>query len=83
MKREWFRSKLVMLPGVKVYRSTTNFLLVRIPIEDVALKLSEKGIAVRPVPLGSEWIRVSVGLREENQTILSVRSNLLTRRAEF
>ncbi|ABM80350.1 histidinol-phosphate transaminase [Hyperthermus butylicus] len=76
-EREWLRIELASIPGVKVYRSTTNFLLVQTPVENVVAKLSEKGVAVRSVPLGSEWMRISVGLHEENQAALEALRGLV------
>jgi histidinol-phosphate aminotransferase len=70
-ERERVRSELSKIRGVKVYKSYTNFLLVRTGVSNIVGKLEEKGIAVRSVPLGSEWARISVGSREENEMLIS------------
>ncbi|WP_058371498.1 pyridoxal phosphate-dependent aminotransferase [Pyrodictium occultum] len=76
-EREWLASMLRRLPGVRVYCSYTNFLLVETPVEDVVERLAEQGVAVRRVPLGSNWLRVTVGTPGENRVFLEALSRLL------
>jgi len=59
--------------GVEVYPSSTNFLLMRTSVPNVAKKLKELGIIVFDASnqLSSEFIRVSIGTREENNVFLS------------
>ncbi len=76
-ERERVRALLNSLPGVKAYASKTNFLLVRTPVNNVVSQLYERGIAVREVPLGDTWMRVSVGSREENDYLLDAMRRLV------
>jgi len=75
-ERERVRCKLNSLQGVRAYRSLTNFLLVRTQVDNIVEKLLENGVAVRGVPLGSQWFRASIGSREENDTLIDVLSRL-------
>jgi histidinol-phosphate aminotransferase len=69
-ERERVRQSLNGLVGVKAYRSVTNFLLVKTPVDHVVDKLLERGVAVRGVQLGSSWFRASIGSREENDMLI-------------
>ena len=68
-RREELAAELRRL-GMKPYRSWTNFLLVNTYIDDVVGKLARKGIAVRKVPMGSTWMRVSIGSAVELSKLL-------------
>jgi histidinol-phosphate aminotransferase len=59
--------------GVRVYPSSTNFLLVRTRVPDVARRLRDVGILISDVSnqLPPGFIRVSVGGREENDAFLT------------
>ena len=59
--------------GVKVYPSCTNFLLIRTDVPYAARKLKEQGIKVFDPSnqLSHEFIRISIGLKEENDAFLS------------
>jgi histidinol-phosphate aminotransferase len=59
--------------GVRTYPSSTNFLLVRTQIPDLARRLGDAGVLVADVSrqLPSGFIRVSVGTREENDAFLN------------
>jgi histidinol-phosphate aminotransferase len=59
--------------GVKAYPSCTNFLLMRTKIPYAARKLRELGIIVIDPSnqLSHEFIKVSIGLKEENDAFLS------------
>jgi histidinol-phosphate aminotransferase len=76
-ERERVRKELNSIPGVKAYKSYTNFLLVKTPIENVVEKLLENGVAVRGVPLGSEWFRASIGSSEENEIFIETLKSLI------
>ncbi len=69
--REELRGKLRSL-GFKPYKSWTNFVLVKTSIEDVVGRLERLGILVRRVPMGSRWMRVSVGSQYEISKLISV-----------
>ncbi len=73
-ERERLATLLGRLPGVKVYPSETNFLLIKLPFPAQPLwqKLHEDGISVRLV--GNEmpqFLRISVGLPTENDLLLA------------
>lgn len=73
-ERERLATLLGRLPGVKVYPSETNFLLVKLPClaEGLWQELRQAGIHVRLV--GNEmpqFLRISVGLRTENDRLLA------------
>ena len=59
--------------GVKVYPSCANFLLIRTDIPHAARRLRELGITVFDLSnqLSHEFIRVSIGLKEEDDAFLS------------
>lgn len=72
-ERDHLSSALSALPGVKLYPSATNFLLVRLPVPDAApivSQLSAAGVFVRHFlrpDLGLvDCLRVSIGTPEEN-----------------
>ena len=77
-EREWLRGRLRSL-GAVVYRSWTNFLLVRLPgVEDPVAGLAERGILVRRVPLeGGGWMRVTVGDPRENSLLVNAVAEML------
>ncbi len=63
-------------PGVKVYPSATNFLLVELPVEDasgIVRTLASRGVLVRhyPQPRLRRCLRVTVGTYAENATFLA------------
>lgn len=73
-ERERLATLLGRLPGVKVYPSETNFLLVKLPClaEGLWQELRQAGIHVRLV--GNEmpqFLRISVGLPTENDRLLA------------
>jgi histidinol-phosphate aminotransferase len=60
--------------GIQVFSGYTNFILIKTKISDFAEKLKEQGILIKD--LSDEWIddyyRISLGLSEENDALLSV-----------
>ncbi len=63
-------------PGIKVYPSATNFLLVELPVEDasgIVRTLAARGILVRhyPQPRLRRCLRVTVGTYAENSMFLA------------
>ncbi len=61
--------------GITVYPSYTNFLLIKTNIQDLPLKLEEKGIFVSNLShysLSSEFIRVTIGSKKENDLFIKV-----------
>jgi histidinol-phosphate aminotransferase len=65
--------------GVDVYPSSTNFLLIKTTVPDLGKKLEDRGILV--LDLSAYWlpsfIRVSIGLPEENDIFLSEMQKML------
>lgn len=75
-ERERLVKELSELPGLKVYPSEANFILVEAPIAPRAIfdDLYAQGILIRDVssyPMLSKCLRISVGTREENDRLLS------------
>ena len=64
--------KEVAKMGIEVYPSNTNFLLMRTGIPDVARELKKTGVLVFDLSnlLSSEFIRVSIGTKDENNFFL-------------
>ena len=61
--------------GITVYPSYTNFLLIKTNIQGLPLKLEEKGIFVSNLShysLSSEFIRVSIGSKIENNIFIEI-----------
>jgi histidinol-phosphate aminotransferase len=58
--------------GVRVYPSSTNFLLVRAEIPDLVIRLRDAGVLVSDVSnqLPSGFFRVSIGTPEENDAFV-------------
>jgi histidinol-phosphate aminotransferase len=75
--REELASALARLPGLRVYPSRANFLLVELAEADpkaVFEALYEEGVLVRDVtsyPMLARCLRVSVGSEEENAALLA------------
>lgn len=77
-ERDRLRAALNDLDGVTAYPSATNFLLVRLPVEDagpIARELARRGVFVRSYPnpaLGLvDCIRLNAGTEEENDIFLT------------
>jgi histidinol-phosphate aminotransferase len=77
-------ARLAELPGVRVYRSDANMVLVRLPAGQVAgqdaaaavfAKMRSRGVLVKNVgnlhPLLANCLRLTVGTSEENQAMLA------------
>jgi histidinol-phosphate aminotransferase len=81
--RDALYARLAALPGLRVYPSRGNFLLIELAERDpktVFEALYERGILVRDVtsyPRLSRCLRVSVGTEEENKALLAVLSESL------
>lgn len=72
--REALANHLREMPGVEPFASATNFLLVKLPVENagpVVARLAEKGVFVRhfgnPAWGITNCLRVSIGSPEENE----------------
>jgi histidinol-phosphate aminotransferase len=82
-ERERVSSVLATLPGVKVFPSSANFLLVelldRAP-RDVFQDLVKRGILIRDVstyPMLQRCVRISTGTPEENDAVLQALKEVL------
>lgn len=60
-------------PAVNVYKSTTNFLLLKTNIPDMADRLTDRGILISDLSnqLPAGFIRVSVGNRRDNDAFIT------------
>lgn len=58
--------------GFRVAPSQTNFLFVEFdrPRAEVYDRLLRMGVIVRPMPVGENWVRITIGLPEENDRLL-------------
>lgn len=79
-ERDWLAAELVGIPGVTVYPSETNFILIKLPCAATPVwqELRQAGIHVRQ--LGEEmpnFLRISVGLRHEDEKLVSALRQLI------
>jgi len=65
--------------GIKAYLSRTNFLLVKTDIPDIARKLSDANVLISDLSdqLPAGFIRVSIGIREENDVFINKLTNIV------
>lgn len=58
--------------GITVYSSYTNFLLMKTELQNISEKLAERGVLVHDTSdqLGSEYFRVTIGSKKENNFFL-------------
>ncbi|MFX1310252.1 MAG: pyridoxal phosphate-dependent aminotransferase [Promethearchaeota archaeon] len=65
--------------GMTVYPSYTNFLLMKTKLYNISKKLEEQGVLVHDVShqLGSEYIRVTIGSKKENDFFLESLKNII------
>jgi len=79
-QREWLARELAGLPGLRVYPSVANFLLVRLEEEggsaaDLAGRLLEECLAIRTFEsaehLDGAYLRVAVRTQEENERLVA------------
>lgn len=81
--RKVLATALATLPGARVYPSDANFLLVRFSGHDAGslhARMRERGIALRrfDTPGLEDCIRVSVGLPEQNETLVKTFAQLMS-----
>ncbi len=80
-EREDLVARLRRVPGVHVYRSETNFVLVRTLCDDVPELLRRVGIAVRPAAgfpgLSAEHVRVAARTPDENEILAARLAEIL------
>ncbi|MEA1897573.1 MAG: aminotransferase class I/II-fold pyridoxal phosphate-dependent enzyme [Bacteroidota bacterium] len=64
--------------GIQVFPGSTNFILIKSNLPDFGKKLLDSGIIIKD--LSEEWLngfyRISIGLPEENDTLLSIIKNI-------
>ncbi len=79
-QRRWLIAQLSCLPGLRVFPSDANMILVRLPgagdsAERVFAGMRARGVLVKNVsnlhPLLANCLRLTVGLADENRTMLS------------
>ena len=73
-QRIYLANALSSIPGIKVFESDTNFLLIRISrASEVYMKLLRRGIVVRnrsKEPLCENTLRITVGSKDQNQKVV-------------
>jgi histidinol-phosphate aminotransferase len=82
--RDELAANLREIPGVEPYPSSTNFLLVKLPVEDggpIVAELANRGVLVRhfanpALGLGN-CLRVTIGTPEENEQFLRELADIL------
>jgi len=86
--REALAARLREIPGVEPMPSATNFMLVKLPVEDagpVAKELSDRGVFIRhfgaPHMHLQPYLRVSIGTTEENGIFADELENILEGRS--
>lgn len=84
-ERERLRARLEPLPGIKVFPSAANFLLVRFmsrPAKEIFRRLlDEFGILVRDVSSGAglaDCLRISVGTPDDNDAVVDALTRILS-----
>ncbi len=81
-ERERMAQCLAEIPGITVYPSQANFLLVRIPGADAVWQgLYDRGILVRDfshAPGLENCLRITIGSKEENDAVLAALEELLS-----
>lgn len=81
-ERERMAQCLAEIPGITVYPSQANFLLVRIPSADAVWQgLYDRGILVRDfshAPGLENCLRITIGSKEENNAVLVALEELLS-----
>ncbi len=82
--RETLAANLAEIPGVEPLPSATNFILMRLPVDDakpVVGELARRGIFVRDFPGASSglrrYLRVTVGASEDNEVFLNELETIL------
>jgi len=65
--------------GITVYPSYTNFLLMKTNLHNISEKLVERGVLVHDASnqLGSEFFRVTIGSKKENDYFLDSLKNII------
>jgi histidinol-phosphate aminotransferase len=77
------RTELSSLPGIKVYPSGANFLLIESilrPSKEVFTALATRGILIRDVssyPMLGKGLRISVGTADENLELVTALKEIL------
>ncbi|MBA7619098.1 Histidinol-phosphate aminotransferase [subsurface metagenome] len=69
---------------ISVFKSYSNFLLMKTKIPNISKKLSEQGVLVLNVSeqLGSEYFRVTIGTRKENDYFLGALEKITNQNRE-
>ncbi|MCL1913245.1 MAG: aminotransferase class I/II-fold pyridoxal phosphate-dependent enzyme [Eubacteriaceae bacterium] len=70
-ERDWLALRLAEFEGMAVFPSQSNFILVRTPItKEIVEETMKSNILIRSYSSYPSNIRISVGLREENEALL-------------
>ena len=72
-----FLSRPTLFAAIEVFPGHANFILIKSKVPDFARKLMDSGIIIKD--LSEEWLngfyRISIGLPEENDALLSIIKN--------
>ncbi|MFX1378979.1 MAG: pyridoxal phosphate-dependent aminotransferase [Promethearchaeota archaeon] len=71
--------KFALELGIIAYPSYTNFLLMKTNMQNISKKLAERGVLVHDAAnqLGSEYFRVTIGSKKENDYFLDSLKNII------
>jgi histidinol-phosphate aminotransferase len=79
--REFLFKEISKIPGVKVYPSQANFLLINVNSKEIVQRLLKRGVIVRDCSsfygLDESYIRVSIGTAQENLKFLNTFKEIL------
>lgn len=66
--------------GITAYPSYTNFLLMKSKIQNISIKLAERGVLVHDLTnqLGSEYFRVTLGSKKEDDFFIRALRNVIS-----
>ena len=82
-EREWLSSRLSTVDGIEPMPSHANFILVRLTrdVPDLVERLAQRGVLIRDLAgvlgLDGHYVRITVGTRSENLTLLRCLSEIL------
>ncbi|NPV70980.1 MAG: histidinol-phosphate aminotransferase family protein [Firmicutes bacterium] len=83
-ERARLEERLSEIPGLTVFPSVTNFVLVRVPLDsgEAHRALREKGVYVRHLENMPGYLRIAAGSRAENNRLVQALNALLGRDAD-
>lgn len=83
-EREHLSQKLAALPGIRIFPSEANFILIRVPegqAQGIFEKMKAQGVLIKSLhgahPLLADCLRLTIGTPEENRHCLEALTNLI------